>query len=46
MKDIFHLTGKGIGVAVIDTGIFPHVDFDNRIIARSEEHTSELQSQR
>ncbi len=33
MKDIFHLTGKGIGVAVIDTGIFPHVDFDNRIIA-------------
>ncbi len=33
MKDISSLTGKGIGVAVIDTGIFPHVDFDNRIIA-------------
>lgn len=25
------LTGKGIGVAVLDTGIFPHMDFDNRI---------------
>ena len=33
MKNISSLTGKGIGVAVIDTGIFPHVDFDNRIIA-------------
>ena len=21
-------TGKGIGVAVLDTGIFPHMDFD------------------
>lgn len=26
-------TGKGIGVAVLDTGIFPHMDFDNRIKA-------------
>ena len=26
-------TGKGIGVAVLDTGIFPHVDFDHRIVA-------------
>ena len=25
------LTGKGIGVAVLDTGIYPHRDFDNRI---------------
>ena len=25
------LTGKGIGVAILDTGIFPHRDFDNRI---------------
>jgi serine protease AprX len=24
-------TGKGIGVAVLDTGIFPHMDFDSRI---------------
>lgn len=27
------LTGHGIGVAVLDTGIFPHVDFDDRIAA-------------
>ena len=27
------LSGKGIGVAVLDTGIFPHQDFDNRISA-------------
>ena len=26
------LTGKGVGVAVLDTGIFPHKDFDERII--------------
>lgn len=25
------LTGKGIGVAVLDTGCFPHEDFDHRI---------------
>lgn len=25
------LTGKGVGVAVLDTGIFPHRDFDHRI---------------
>lgn len=24
-------TGKGIGVAVLDTGIYPHIDFGNRI---------------
>ena len=24
-------TGKGIGVAVLDTGLFPHADFDSRI---------------
>ena len=27
------LTGQGVGVAVLDTGIFPHIDFDNRIRA-------------
>ena len=26
-------TGKGIGVAVLDTGIFPHIDFGSRISA-------------
>lgn len=25
------LTGKGVGVAILDTGIYPHIDFDNRI---------------
>lgn len=25
------ITGKGIGIAVLDTGIYPHRDFDNRI---------------
>ena len=25
-------TGKGIGVAVLDTGIFPHIDFGHRIM--------------
>lgn len=25
--------GKGVGVAVLDTGIFPHIDFRNRITA-------------
>jgi serine protease AprX len=29
-------TGKGIGVAVLDTGIFPHVDFRGRIQAFSD----------
>jgi serine protease AprX len=24
-------TGKGIGVCILDTGIYPHIDFDNRI---------------
>lgn len=27
------VTGKGVGVAVLDTGIFPHVDFEHRISA-------------
>ena len=27
------LSGKGIGVAVLDTGAFPHMDFENRIWA-------------
>lgn len=27
------LTGSGIGVAVLDTGIYPHIDFDDRIVA-------------
>lgn len=27
------LSGKGIGVAVLDTGAFPHIDFKNRIWA-------------
>lgn len=27
------LTGKHVGVAVLDTGIFPHTDFDCRIRA-------------
>lgn len=26
-------TGKGVGVAVLDTGIFPHQDFGDRIVA-------------
>ncbi len=25
-------TGKGIGVAVLDTGISPHIDFQNRVV--------------
>lgn len=33
MKNKKMLTGQGIGVAVLDTGIFPHADFDNRIVA-------------
>ena len=27
------VTGKGVGVAVLDTGIFPHKDFDDRIVS-------------
>lgn len=30
------LTGKGVGVAVLDTGIYPHRDFENRIAAFSD----------
>ena len=29
--EVSKLTGKGIGVAVLDTGIYPHIDFDGRI---------------
>lgn len=34
-EDAYRLgyTGKGVGVAVLDTGIYPHQDFDNRIAA-------------
>lgn len=28
-----YYTGKGIGVAILDTGIYPHIDFDSRICA-------------
>ena len=28
MKEQENLTGKGITAAVLDTGIFPHMDFD------------------
>ncbi len=27
------ITGKGIGIAILDTGIYPHNDFEKRIIA-------------
>ena len=27
------LTGNGVGVAVLDTGIYPHIDFGQRIAA-------------
>ncbi len=33
MQNIDSLTGKGIGVCILDTGIFQHVDFDRRIKA-------------
>lgn len=32
MEQSFY-TGKGIGVAILDTGIYPHIDFGNRIRA-------------
>ena len=32
MNESFY-TGKGIGVAILDTGIYPHIDFDSRICA-------------
>ena len=35
------LTGKGITVAVLDTGIFPHIDFDNRMSAESSAEAGE-----
>ena len=31
--DTVGLTGAGVGVAVLDTGIYPHEDFENRIMA-------------
>lgn len=38
IKSVIHmgkcqLTGKGVGVAILDTGIYPHPDFENRIVA-------------
>lgn len=36
-------TGRGVGIAVLDTGIFPHWDFDNRIRA-FEDMTSHRKS--
>ncbi|RAS82032.1 S8 family peptidase [Priestia endophytica] len=33
MKSGKVLTGEGINVAVLDTGVYPHVDLDGRIIA-------------
>ena len=37
--------GKGVKIAIIDTGVdSEHPDLNGRIIGRSEEHTSELQS--
>lgn len=30
---MMNYTGKGIGVAILDTGISPHPDFGNRICA-------------
>ena len=32
MNNKYGLTGRGVGIAMLDTGIFPHIDFDNRII--------------
>ncbi|MDD7740283.1 MAG: S8 family peptidase [Fusicatenibacter sp.] len=32
MKNRYGLTGKNVTVAVLDTGISPHIDFDNRIM--------------
>ena len=31
--DKCRLTGRGIGVAILDTGINPHPDFEGRIVA-------------
>ena len=31
--DTMGLSGAGVGVAVLDTGIYPHEDFENRIMA-------------
>ena len=32
-KVMRELSGKGIGVAVLDTGAYPHIDFEDRIWA-------------
>ena len=32
LKNRYGLTGRGVSVAVLDTGITPHIDFDNRIL--------------
>lgn len=31
MENQFLYTGKGVGVVILDTGIFPHIDFKHRI---------------
>ena len=30
--EAFSYTGRGVAAAVLDTGIFPHIDFDSRIL--------------
>ena len=32
LKNKYGLTGRGVSVAVLDTGITPHIDFDRRIL--------------
>lgn len=32
MMNQYGLTGRGIGIAMLDTGIFPHMDFGSRIV--------------
>ena len=32
MNNKYGLTGRGVGIAMLDTGIFPHIDLDHRII--------------
>ena len=32
MENSYGLTGRGVGIAFLDTGIFPHIDFGSRIV--------------